>query len=255
MPENNLQELVEQYLEDPSPKNREAVVEASIPLVRSLIGRINVPDHLLASQDDLENTGLIGLLQALDSYDPDRGTKFVTHAYRRVQGSLIDYLRSIDVLSRGKRKKIAEVQQAIEDLRQMMGTEPENQDVADYLGISLEEYHSLLTDAQRRFSLSLYNPLGDEDGRTVLDKLPHEESEAAAEDLEKESLIAYVEDVIQTLPERQQTILGLYYTENMTLREIGEVLDLTEARISQLLGEILVTLRSRIEEERSVESR
>ena len=254
MSQPDLQDLVERYLDDPSPKNREAVVEASIPLVRSLIGRINVPDHLLASREDLENSGLIGLLQALDSYDPERGTKFVTHAYRRVQGALIDYLRSIDVLSRSKRKKIAEVQQAVEDLRQMMGTEPDNQDVADYLGIPLSEYHTLLTAAQRRFSLSLYNPLGDEEGRTVLDTMPHKQSEAALEDLEKESLIAYVKDVIETLPERQQTILGLYYMENLTLREIGEVLDLTEARISQILGEILVTLRSKIESERSIES-
>lgn len=250
MPED-LQCLVERYLENPSPENREAIVVASIPLVRSLIGRINVPDHILASRDDLENSGLIGLLQALDSYDPNRGAKFVTHAYRRIQGALIDYLRSIDVLSRGKRKKIAEAQHAAEKLRQMMGREPQNQDVADYLGISLTEYHKLLTEAQRRFSLSLYNPIGDGDNHTVLDTLVNEDSSRGFEQVEQDSLMRFVEGVITTLPERQQTILGLYYTENLTLREIGDILDLTEARISQILGKILLTLRGRLTEELS----
>jgi len=248
----DLQHLVEQYLDDPSPENREAVVVASVPLVRSLIGRINVPDHILASHDDLESSGLIGLLQALDTYDPDRGAKFVTHAYRRVQGALIDYLRSIDVLSRGKRKKIAEAQHSAEQLRQMMGREPQNQDVADYMGISLSEYHRLLTEAQRRFSLSLYNPVGgDSNNYTVLDTLVNEDSSRGFDRIEKDSLIDFVEDVVTTLPERQQTILGLYYTENLTLREIGDILDLTEARISQILGKILLTLRGHLTEELS----
>lgn len=247
----DLQVLVDRYLDDPTPSNREAVVVAAVPLVRSIIGRINVPDHLLASHEDLENTGLMGLLQALDNYDPDRGAKFVTHAYRRIQGSLIDYLRSIDVLSRGKRKKIAEAQHAADQLRQMMGTEPRDQDVADYMGISLEKYHRLLTEAQRRFSLSLYHQRGDEDSRTVLETLPNEEAGAGFEQLEHDSLVDFVEDVIDTLPERQQTILGLYYMENLTLREIGEILDLTEARISQILGKILLSLRGKLTEEMS----
>lgn len=248
---DDLQHLVERYLDDPTPGNREAVVVAAVPLVRSLIGRINVPDHLLASHDDLENTGIIGLLQALDSYDPDRGAKFVTHAYRRVQGALIDYLRSIDVLSRGKRKKIAEAQHAADQLRQMMGTEPKDQDVADYMGISLSKYHRLLTEAQRRFSLSLYHTPDHDGTRTMLDVLPNKDGRAGFEQIEKDSLIEYLEEVIATLPERQQTILGLYYMENLTLREIGDILDLTEARISQILGKILLTLRGRLTQELS----
>lgn len=246
---DDLQHLVERYLDAPTPANREAVVVAAIPLVRSLIGRINVPDHLLASPDDLENTGIIGLLQALDNYDPDRGAKFVTHAYRRIQGSLIDYLRSIDVLSRGKRKKIAEARQAMEKLRQMMGTEPTDQDVADFMGISLPKYHRLLTEAQRRFSLSLHHQPGNDSDRTMLEIIPDADGEEGFEKLEKASLVSYLKEIITTLPERQQTILGLYYMENLTLREIGEILDLTEARISQILGKIHLTLRGRLSEE------
>ncbi len=95
---SDLQPAVERYLADPSSRNREAAILAGLPLVRSLVGRVRTPDHPLASWDDLEGTAIEGLLQALDTYDPNKGAQFVTHAYRRVRGALVDYLRSLDVL-------------------------------------------------------------------------------------------------------------------------------------------------------------
>lgn len=244
--DRDLQPLVEDYLDEPTEPNREAVVMAALPLVRSIIGKISVPDHLLAANEDLESVGIVGLLEALDNYDPERA-RFATHAYRRIRGNIIDYLRSIDVLSRDKRKKMGAVQEAISTLRQMMGEEPSDEDVADYMGLSLDAYHKLLRDAQRRFSLSLSRPVDNED-QTMLDVLPHEEAEAGFERFEKASTQKYLQELIETLPERQQTILGLYYTEDLTLSEIGEVLDLSAARISQLLGKIQLTLQSKMEE-------
>lgn len=245
--DRDLQPLVEQYIDEPSPANREAVVMAALPLIRSIIGKISVPDHLLASNEDLESVGIVGLLEALDNYDPERA-RFATHAYQRVRGNIIDYLRSIDVLSRQKRKKMGAVQDALATLRQMLGDEPTDQDVADYLGMTLEAYHELLRDAQCRFSLSLSHPVDEEDDQSMLDVLPNEDAEAGFERFEKASTQEHLKELIQTLPERQQTILGLYYTEDLTLREIGEVLDLSAARISQLLGKIQLTLRSKFEE-------
>jgi RNA polymerase sigma factor for flagellar operon FliA len=244
--DQDLQSLVEAYLDDPTEQNKEAVVMAGLPLVRSIIGKISVPDHMLAEHEDLESVGIVGLLEALDNYDPDKA-RFATHAYRRVRGNVIDYLRSIDVLSRDKRKKIGAVQEAISTLRQMMGTEPSDQDVADYMGLSLESYHELLRDAQRRFSLSLSHPVNDED-QTMVDVLPNEDAQESFERFERASTQKHLQDLIETLPERQQTILGLYYTEDLTLSEISEVLDLSAARISQLLGKIQVTLESKMEE-------
>ena len=219
---------------------------AAIPLVRSLIGKLSVPDHLLASHEDLESVGIVGLLQALDNYDPERA-RFATHAYRRIRGNIIDYLRSIDVLSRGKRKKMGEAQKAIATLRQMLGTEPADEDVADFMGLSLDAYHTLLRDAQCRFSLSLSRPVGGEEDQTMLDVLPSEQGEEGFQQFEQASTQAHLKELIQTLPERQQTILGLYYMEDLTLSEIGEVLDLSGARISQLLGKAQLTLRSKFE--------
>lgn len=244
--DRDLQPLVEEYLDEPTPANREAVVMAALPLVRSIIGKISVPDHILAAHEDLESVGVVGLLEALDNYDPEQA-RFATHAYHRVRGNIIDHLRSIDVLSREKRKKMGSVQDALSTLRQMLGEEPSDEDVADYLGLSLEAYHELLRDAQRRFSLSLSRPVDDDD-QTMLDVLPHDDAEAGFERFEQASTQKHLEKLIQTLPERQQTILGLYYTEDLTLSEIGEVLDLSAARISQLLGKIQVTLQSKMEE-------
>lgn len=246
----DLQARVETYVENPTQANKEAAVIAGVPLVRSLIGKITVPNHPLASHEDIENVGLMGLLQALDQYDPETGTAFASYAYGRIRGAMVDYLRSIDVLPRRKRRRMAEAQTAIEKLRQVLGKEPSDEDVANYLGISLKKYHGLLRQAQRRFSLSIHKQV-DEEGNAPVEILPNPNAEAVEERVEHESTIEYMSAMIQQLPERQQTIVGLYYYENLTLREIGTVLDLSEARISQILGKILLTLKSKMHEARS----
>lgn len=248
----DLQSLAERHAVDPSPANREAVVLAAVPLVRSLIGRLSIPDHPLASREDLEDVGLLGLLQALDSYDPARGTPFVSYAYGRIRGALVDYLRSIDALPRERRRRLAEAQAAIETLRQMLGAEPEDQDVADYLGISIAEYHGLLRDAQSRYALSLHEPTGSDGEQALLESLPNEEAGDNFEAVDRESYYTYVAALIKELPEREQTILALYYYEELTLREIASLLNLTEARISQILGKVLTTLRGRLNQTRSL---
>jgi RNA polymerase sigma factor for flagellar operon FliA len=248
----DLQSLAERHAADPSPPNREAVVLAAVPLVRSLIGRLSIPDHPLATREDLEDVGLLGLLQALDSYDPGRGTPFVSYAYGRIRGALVDYLRSIDALPRERRRRLAEAQSATETLRQMLGAEPEDQDVADYLGISLSEYHGLLRDAQSRYALSLHEPTGAEGEQALLESLPNADALHNFDTVDRESFYTYVAALVAELPEREQTILALYYYEELTLREIASLLNLTEARISQILGKILTTLRGRLNQTRSL---
>ncbi len=247
----DLQRLAVQYARDVTPKNRESVVVAAVPLVRSVVGRLNIPDHPLAAREDLENVGLLGLLQALNGFDPDRGTPFVSYAYGRIRGALVDYLRSIDALPRERRRRLAEAQQAIDTLRQKLSAEPSDESVAEYLDISLIEYHTLLRDAQCRFALSLHAPTDSDGEQTVLETIPNEETLKAFERVDRNSLHAYIGTLVKELPEREQTILALYYYENLTLREIASLLSLTEARISQILGKILITLRARVNKSQS----
>ena len=242
----DLQSFAVNYVDHPTPDNREAVVIAAIPLVRSIVGRLSIPDHPLASREDLENVGLLGLLQALDGYDSGRGTPFVSYAYGRIRGALVDYLRSIDALPRERRRRLAEAHHAMDKLRQTLGGEPSDQDVADYLDMTLVDYHTLLRDAQCRFALSLHSPIDSEGEQTVIESIPNEDTFKAFEQIDRESLKAYIQTLINELPEREQTIVALYYFENLTLREIASLMDRTEARISQILTKILKTLRSQL---------
>ncbi len=243
---HELQQFAELHASNPTPKNREAVVVAGVPLVRSLVGRLNIPDHPLASREDLENVGLLGLLQALDTYDAGRGTPFVSFAYGRIRGALIDYLRSIDALPRERRKQLGEAQHALETLRQLRGGEPEDNEVAAYLGISLSQYHALLNDAQSRFALSLHETVSSEADQAVIETIANEDAEQGHSDVDAGSMTQYVTALIRRLPEREQNILALYYFENLTLREIAQLMNLTEARISQIIGKVLATLRYRM---------
>src|SRR5690625_7344818 len=113
----DLQSLAESHAAEPTPAHREAVVLAAVPLVRSIIGRLSIPDHPLASREDLEDVALLGLLQALDSYEPDRGTPFVSYSYGRIRGALVIYLRSLDAIPSDSRRRLAESQTANKKFR------------------------------------------------------------------------------------------------------------------------------------------
>lgn len=245
---HDLQAAAEAYCAQPTPENRQAVAIAVLPLVRSLARRMVVPDHPLATREDMENAGMLGMLQALDSYNPERGTSFASFAYARIRGAFVDFLRTIDLLSRDRRRKVAEAQAAADVLQQQLGMEPRAQEVADALGLSVSEYDGLLGDAQHRFTLSLHAEHDSDNGRALapLDMIAHPAPTEELERFERLSLFDYVERLMRHLPAREQRIVHLYYFESMTLKQIAGELNLTEARISQILSKILATLRGQL---------
>jgi RNA polymerase sigma factor for flagellar operon FliA len=212
---------------------------------------VSLPNSPLATRDDLEGAALVGLLQALDSYDPEKA-RFSTHAHRRIQGAIVDYLREIDPLSRGKRQKMAQAQSARSTLQQMLGDEPADEDVADFMGISLDDYYGVLSDAQARFTLSYDAPLDDDTTTTRGDAIEDPDAAAGFDLFETGSSIDALQELIAFLPKRERDILALYYYEDLTLREIGGIIGLTEARISQILGKTLLTLRGGLTQVREV---
>lgn len=249
---HELQSAAERYAAHPSPCHRQAVAVAALPLVRSMVRRVNLPDHPLATREDLLNAGLLGMLQALDSYDATRGTAFASFAYARIRGAFVDFLRTIDLLSRDRRRRVAQAQQAADQLQQQLGTEPRAQQVAEALGVSVEEYHQLVSDAQRRFTLSLHAERPSSRGRgvTPIEMIPHPDPAEEHERFERHSLYEHVARLIERFPERERRIIALYYFENLTLREIAAQFGLTEARISQILSKMLGTLRGQLLESR-----
>ena len=244
MADLDLQALVERYLADPTPLHREAAVLAGVPLVRSLVGKVAVPDHPLASLDDLEGAGLVGLVEALNGYDPDAGASFMTFAYLRVRGSIVDYLRSLDVLSNEKRKQAGIAVATADALRQELGAEPTDREVAARMDLDLDAYDRLMAEAQARFALSLDAPASaDDDGGSLYDLVADADAGDGFHAAEQADTLAAVRHAITALPSRTRAMLGMYYDDDLTLRQIGEVFKVSEARVSQILGKAMLTLR------------
>jgi len=249
---NTLQESVERYCAEYAVEGPlvaeygRAVAVAALPLVRSLSRRVVLPDHPLASYRDLENAGMLGMLQALNSYDASRGTPFASFAYGRIRGALVDFLRTIDCLSRDRRRRVAEASRTAETLQQELGDEPRAAQVATRLGVTVREYDRLRSDAQQRFALSLSDS-GDDNRPTPLDVLASTDTDPTDAETERQSMYAYVDALVERLPEREQRIVQLYFFEGLTLREISGEFQLTEARISQILSKTLRELREQMQ--------
>ena len=246
-----LQQLVEAYCESPAESLRNAIITKSVPLVRSIVGKISRPtDNPLAEMDDLQSVGIMGLLQALDSYTPDKNVQFNTFAYYRIRGSIIDFLRKIDQMPRQQRSLYGKAQQVIDRLTQEYGREPQDEEVAMRMEISMVEYHELLVNVQQRSALSLddtrFSDNSADDLHSVIPDASSEQPDAA---LEEESTLSRVQNELKKFKDRDRAILALYYYEELTLAEIALTMGLTEARISQIIGKIMLQLRGIVHKE------
>lgn len=243
MGNKTLQELVESYCKCPADGLRNSIISKSMPLIRSILGKINRPDQPLAQREDLESAGITGLIQAMNSYDDSKNNKFNTYAYYRIRGSIIDYLRKIDQLPRKQRKNYGEVQRVIRIKSQELGREPSDAEIAVEMDMSLEDFRQLLSHVQQRNALSLDSPFGGDDSGSFYDIQTDPESVTPDKSLEKKELAHALKIKIGQLDERDRLILTLYYYEDMTMSEIALLLELSEARISQIVGKLLLKLK------------
>lgn len=244
MKNQTLQDLVDAYCEEPTEGLRHAIITKATPLLKSIIGKIPKPDNALAQYEDLESAGIMGMLQALDNYDCSRDIKFNTFAYYRIRGNIIDYLRSIDELPRTHRANYGRAQGVMQQLEQKLGRKPEDDEVAEELDMPLEKYHALLSSVQKRALLSIDKPMyGDDHKGTMAMFLEDEDAESPDAKFDRESISEQLQNAIKQLKERERLILALYYYEDLTLSEIASLLSLTEARISQIVGKLLLELK------------
>jgi RNA polymerase sigma factor FliA len=241
----SLQNLVDAWCDEPTMALKNAIMTKSIPLVRSIVGKISKPDTPLSQFEDLESAGMMGLIQALDHYSKENGVQFNTFAYYRIRGNIVDYLRKIDQVPRLQRAAYGKAQSTIEHLMQKYGRIPNDEEVAVHMEISLDDYHDILSNVQQRSVLSLNDfKYGEEDGMQNSEFIADTETESPDAELERQSMRSKLEKEIKKLKEREQLILALYYFEDLTLKEIATVLGLTEARISQILGKLLLQLKA-----------
>jgi len=246
----SLQELVDSYCEEPTSALRSAIITEAMPLVKSIIGKVRRPETALSQYEDIESAGIMGLLQALENYDCTKEIQFNTFAYYRIRGNIIDYLRSIDQLPRTDRTQFGKAQEIIDQLQQELGRQPDDEEVAEKMDMSLENYQNLLSNVQQRAVLSLDQTVhSHESDQPVLDQLENSASEQPDSNLEKESMSKQIKMAINQFKERERLILALYYYEDLTLKEIALLMGLTEARISQIVGKLLLQLRSTLQNE------
>jgi len=247
-----LRELWRRYKNEGDEKARERLVVAYSPLVKFIAGRMasGLPSHV--EESDLISYGLFGLINAIERFDMEREIKFETFAVARIKGAIIDELRSLDWVPRSVRARARDVEKAHQKLEAKLQRSPTDEEMAQELDMTVEEFQNVLLDIANSSVLALDDlwTFADPEGGSqvsILDTIkdPHgvdPEQEAATGEL-KDRLA----DAIEGLPERERLVIALYYYENLTLREIGEVLGVTESRVSQLHTKAVIGLRSRFQ--------
>ena len=249
--DEELNALWEKYLEDKSNKAvRDKLIVQYIYLSRYVVGRIKVNLPPTFSFEDIVSFGIEGLIDAIEKYHPSKGAKFESYALMRIRGSIIDKIRSSDWLPRTLRRKIKEVKIATERLKQQIGRAPTTKEVADVMGMSEEKVLEIMSgDVSVN---SIYDKKGaGEDSVEIIDTIEDENSNRPEEEIEKVDAKKELEQALKKLPERERTLLVFYYHENMTLKEIGEAINVSESRVCQLHAQAIMKLRNILSSNRS----
>ncbi len=227
---------------------KEQIILEHTALIRYIVNRIAVrlPSHI--DLDDLHNTGVIGLMDAIDKYDPGKNCKFKTYAEFRIKGAILDQLRSLDWVPRSIRPKSRRLEQAYSEVEQRLGRSATDSEIAQSLGIDLEEFHFLLNQV-RGISMVNLDELrsgGDPDQPAYGDIFEDVKSENPFASLKSRELRQAVAECIGALPEKERLVISLYYYEDLNMKEIGNVLGITESRVCQIHTKAAMRLRAKL---------
>lgn len=242
-------ELWKNYKRTKDPKIREFIVNKYSPLVKYVAGKIAIGMPQNVDFDDLVGYGVFGLLDAINKFDPDKDIKFKTYAVTRIRGAIYDELRSIDWVPRSIRQKAKELERVIGSLENRLGRAATDAEIAGEMGFSLKDFHTLVLKLSGASMLSLSDVwyIGDEsDQVSVMETIESPKSLNPDVIVEREEIKKIIVKAISELPDKEKKVLILYYYEDLTLKEIGEVLQVTESRISQLHTKAIMRLRSKL---------
>lgn len=241
----------ERYLKDRDPEARRKLLNRYLPLVRNVAGRMAINFPRSVELCDLINTGVIGLIEAFRNFDPERGVKFETYAVPRIRGAILDELRSLDWVPRSTRAKAREIERALLGFENKHGRPPTDEELAKVLNLSIEELHLSLEDVSKTTLLSLDEMIfREEDNRQVprIETVEDVGANIILRDLERSELQAFLVIAIERLTEQEKLVIALYYYEELTLKEIGEVMKISESRVSQIHTKAVLKLRGMVRE-------
>jgi RNA polymerase sigma factor for flagellar operon FliA len=243
-------DILDEFILTRSPELREKLVLRSVPLVHYLLARMGITQEMGSDYEDLAHQGVLGLIEAVDRFDPKYGARFSTYASLRIRGKVLDYLRAVDWMPRSARKRTRQIQKTISTLWSENLREPTESEIAAQLGIKVEEIQAGLADSNRILvSLDMMMDV-DQDGDGSMHEQLRDESQADPADVVEEvDLIDGMSVAIQSLSEREQLILSLYYNDQLTFKEVGKVLEITESRVCQLHARAIMNLKAIIKNE------
>lgn len=229
-------------------RTKEKLILEYAPLIKFIAQKIAVRLPSNIEFDDLVSSGVIGLMDAIDKYDPTRDNKFKTYAEFRIRGAILDELRAQDWVPRSVREKAKQLERAHVRLEQALGRLPTEDELTSELKISKEEYYELLNQVKSVSILSLdeAGSFNSSDRKSILSLLESCKIPSPITQLNLKAVKEVVTKAIESLPEKQRLVLSLYYYEDLNLKEIGEVLEVTESRVSQLHTQAILWLRRKL---------
>jgi RNA polymerase sigma factor for flagellar operon FliA len=239
------QQAVNQYqVRDNAAEDRERLIFEHLPQVRLIARRIHgrLPDSV--NLEDLISTGTIGLIAAIDRFDPSHNVKLKTYAEYKIRGVILDSLRGLDWAPRQQRKRSKQIEAAISAAEQKLHRMPTEDEIAAQLDVTIDEYHGWLVDIRGVNLGSLEHVSGEDNGRDLLKFLSDSEERWPSLIVERQELQKLLAGAIEKMPPNERTVLILYYHEELTLREIAKVVKLHESRISQLKSQAILRLRN-----------
>jgi RNA polymerase sigma factor for flagellar operon FliA len=254
MTENPLQRMTEdelwsRYKNKKEPAIRDAFIRQYAPLVKYVAGKVAASMPNTVEFEDLVGFGVFGLLDAIEKFDPDKNVKFKTYAVTRIRGAIFDELRSIDWVPRSVRQKTKEIEDAVVSLESKLGRPASDQEIAVSMGVSEDEFLKTMLKISSTSVLSLNDVWysGDEtDKISIGESIESPSSMNPDATVEREEVKRVIVQAINELPEKEKKVLVLYYYEDLTLKEIGQVLEVTESRVSQLHTKAILRLRAKL---------
>jgi len=227
--------------------DKDALIRSHLPMLNFLVERMvtQVPSYV--SRDEIRSAAMLGLVDAANRFDSDKGVLFKTFAERRVRGAVLDEVRRMDWFSRTLREKHARLFRAMDRLEKSLGRSPEEEEMAKELGMPLADYHKLLNEVSHLGCVSLNESIDESsNGRCIIDNLEDETAVNPLEHLESRELRREMAEHISRLSEKERLVVALYYHEDLSQKEIADVMCLSEGRVSQIHSQALLKLKVRI---------
>jgi RNA polymerase sigma factor for flagellar operon FliA len=247
---SSIETLWKEYKETDSKVAKDKLLVEYAPLVKYIANRLAVNLPASVDRKDLASAGILGLIKAVETFEPERGFKFETYAGHKIRGAILDELRALDWIPRSVRQKARELQRTYAKLENDLGRIPYDDEVCEELKISMKEYEDILSDVAPATLISLEESMPDRGSDSkelrVIDTIEDPGSSNPLKELGFIEVKNILKEAIANLPENEKLVVALYHYEELTLKEIGVVLDITESRVSQIHSKAILKLRSKL---------